>query len=203
MDAPQGWIKICGLTSSEAVEAAIAAGADALGFVFAPSVRRVSPTEAKRLAAAARGRVPCVAVMHHPSATEVLDVLTSFAPDLLQTDHGDAEALPAAARARLLPVYRETDPLPVAPPKRLLFEGQTSGSGRTADWQAARALAARTELLLAGGLNADNVAAAIRSVRPFGVDVSSGVESAPSIKSVQRIHEFVKAARTAFGELTA
>lgn len=203
MDAPQGWIKICGLTSSEAVEAAIAAGADALGFVFAPSVRRVSPTEAKRLAAAARGRVPCVAVMHHPSATEVLDVLTSFAPDLLQTDHGDAEALPAAARARLLPVYRETDPLPVAPPKRLLFEGQTSGSGRTADWQAARALAARTELLLAGGLNADNVAAAIRSVRPFGVDVSSGVESAPGIKSVQRIHEFVKAARTAFGELTA
>lgn len=203
MDAPQGWIKICGLTSSEAVEAAIAAGADALGFVFAPSVRRVSPTEAKRLAAAARGRVPCVAVMHHPSATEVLDVLTSFAPDLLQTDHGDAEALPVAARARLLPVYRETDPLPVAPPKRLLFEGQTSGSGRTADWQAARALAARTELLLAGGLNADNVAAAIRSVRPFGVDVSSGVESAPGIKSVQRIHEFVKAARTAFGELTA
>jgi phosphoribosylanthranilate isomerase len=141
--------------------------------------------------------------MHHPSAAEILEVLESFGPDLLQTDHDDAAALPAAARARLLPVYRESETLPVTPPSRLLFEGKVSGSGLTADWELARALAARTELLLAGGLNADNVAAAIRSVRPFGVDVSSGVESAPGIKSVQRIHEFVRAARAAFGELTA
>lgn len=203
MSSRRGWIKICGLRSREAVEAALAADADALGFVFAPSVRRVSTDEAKRLAASVRGKKPCVAVMQHPSAAEVLEVLASFEPDLLQTDHGDADLLPPAARARLLPVYRESEPLPVAPPARLLFEGKHSGSGRTADWQAARALAARTELLLAGGLNADNVADAIRSVRPFGVDVSSGVESAPGIKSVQRIHEFVRAARMAFGELTA
>ena len=203
MNSAKGWIKICGLTSGEAVEAALAAGADAIGFVFAPSVRRIAPIEARRLAAAARGRLPCVAVMHHPSAAEILEVLESFGPDLLQTDHDDAAALPAAARARLLPVYRESETLPVTPPSRLLFEGKVSGSGLTADWGLARALAARTELLLAGGLNADNVAAAIRSVRPFGVDVSSGVESAPGIKSVQRIHEFVRAARAAFGELTA
>lgn len=203
MYSAKGWIKICGLRSADAIEAAVDAGADAIGFVFASSIRRVSPIEASRLAAAVRGRLPCVAVMHHPSAPEVLEVLSAFEPDLLQTDHGDAEALPPAARARLLPVYRESEPLPAEPPARLLFEGKMSGSGRTADWEAARLLAARTELLLAGGLHADNVAAAIRSVRPFGVDVSSGVESAPGIKSVQRIHEFVRAARTAFGELTA
>jgi len=203
MQTHRGWIKICGLTSHEAVEAALAAGADALGFVFAPSPRRVSTADARRLAAAARGRARCVAVMLHPTLDEIHEVLEAFEPDLVQADHGDAIALPATTRTRWLPVYRQTDPPPVAPPPRLLFEGTTSGSGRTADWTAARALAARTELLLAGGLNADNVAAAISSVRPFGVDVSSGVESAPGVKSVQRIHQFVEAARRAFGELMA
>lgn len=203
MNVRRGWIKICGLTSSEAVAAALEAGADALGFVFAPSVRRLSPVTAKQLAIPVRGRVPCIAVMQHPTLAEVEDVLSIFGPDLLQTDHADADTLPAAARSRWLPVYRESEPAPTTPPARLLFEGKTSGSGRTADWDAARALAMRTELLLAGGLNADNVAAAIRHVRPFGVDVSSGVESAPGIKSVQRIYEFVRVARTTFGELTA
>ena len=203
MNVQRGWVKICGLTSTEAVEAALDAGADALGFVFAPSVRRISPVDALRLASVARDRVPCIAVMRHPAAAQVLEVLEVFKPDLVQTDHVDADTLPAEARSRLLPVYRETEPAPTQPPARLLFEGASSGSGLTADWQAARTLAARTELLLAGGLHADNVAAAIRAVRPYGVDVSSGVEAAPGVKSVQRIHQFVKAARVAFGELIA
>ena len=82
-------------------------------------------------------------------------------------------------------------------PPRLLFEGARSGTGRTADWSAAQALARRTQLVLAGGLNAGNVAAAIAAVRPFGVDVSSGVEEAPGVKSPAAIADFVQAVRAA------
>jgi len=195
------FIKICGLNSEAAVHAALEAGADALGFVFAPSVRRVSVAEAVRLAQPARGRARCVAVMKQPSRAEVEEVLEVFAPDWLQTDHGDTAKLPASAQDRLLPVYRD-ETLPAQLPSRLLFEGPQSGAGRTADWDLARIAAARTQLVLAGGLHVDNVAAAIRSVRPWGVDVSSGVESSPGCKSSQRIHRFVTAAQAAFVELS-
>ena len=84
---------------------------------------------------------------------------------------------------------------------RLLFEGERSGSGETADWSQAALLARQTRLVLAGGLNAGNVGAAIRAVRPFGVDTSSGVESQPGVKSEEKIMEFVRAARAAFAEL--
>jgi phosphoribosylanthranilate isomerase len=194
------FIKICGLTDEDAVTAALEAGADALGFVFAPSVRRVSPQQAAQLAQPARGRALCVAVMKQPTRTAVEEVLAIFAPDWLQLDHGDAASLPVTAPHRLLPVYREHEPLPEILPETLLFEGRLSGTGRTADWELARRAATRTRVVLAGGLTADNVAAAIRSVRPWGVDVSSGVESAPGKKSTQRIHHFVAAARTVFRE---
>jgi phosphoribosylanthranilate isomerase len=80
----------------------------------------------------------------------------------------------------------------------LLFEGLTSGSGMPADWVTASQLARRSELILAGGLNATNVATAIAAVNPFGVDVSSGVEERPGIKSQAEIARFVSAARDAF-----
>jgi phosphoribosylanthranilate isomerase len=94
-------------------------------------------------------------------------------------------------------VVRDTG-LPEALPPRILFEGARSGSGSAADWRRAAALARATQLILAGGLTAHNVAGAIDSVRPFGVDTSSGVESAPGHKSPQKIVEFVQAARAAF-----
>lgn len=194
------FIKICGLTDEDAVTAVLEVGADALGFVFAPSARRVSPQQAAQLAQPARGRALCVAVMKQPTRIEVEEVLAIFAPDWLQLDHGDTASLPVTAPHRLLPVYREHEPLPELLPETLLFEGRLSGTGRTADWELARRAARRTRVVLAGGLTADNVAAAIRSVRPWGVDVSSGVESAPGKKSTQRIHHFVAAARTAFRE---
>jgi phosphoribosylanthranilate isomerase len=83
----------------------------------------------------------------------------------------------------------------------MLFEGARSGSGEAADWQAAARLALRCELILAGGLTAHNVGAALRAVRPYGVDVSSGVESSPGRKSAQKIAEFVAAARVASEEV--
>lgn len=197
------WIKICGMNDESAVQAALAAGTDAIGFVFAPSVRRVTPQRARELAAPARHRVTCVAVLLQPSAKELDEMLSVFDPDLVQLDHEslvDASVHTALRERRVLPVLREGRALPEKLPMRALFEGAKSGTGRTADWDAARALATRTELLLAGGLNPDNVAAAIRAVRPFGVDVSSGVESAPGIKSADKIFDFVRAARDAARE---
>ncbi len=196
------FVKICGLTDEDSVAAALDAGADAIGFVFAPSVRQISPTEAARLAAPARGRALCVAVIRHPMSAELEEIFEIFSPDWLQTDHADTSSLSAQAlehlrRGRLLPVYRESEVLAAELPARLLFEGAVSGAGRTADWALARAAVERTQVLLAGGLNPDNVAEAIRHVRPWGVDVSSGVESAPGKKSVQRIHQFVSAAKAA------
>ena len=196
------WIKVCGMTTPEAVEAAVAAGADAIGFVFAKSVRQVEPAAARDLAAPARGRVACVAVTLHPEPRALEEILAVFRPDLLQTDAIDLAGLPADMVAcPLLPVVRAGAPLPEPLPVQLLYEGPVSGAGTTADWQSASRLACRTRLVLAGGLNAANVSTAIDRVRPYGVDVSSGVESQPGVKSPARILEFVKAARTAFLEM--
>jgi phosphoribosylanthranilate isomerase len=193
------WIKICGLTTPEAVTAALDAGADAIGFVFAKSVRQVSADVALRLAAPARGRALCVAVTRHPSQQDVDEIVSVFKPDVLQTDSADLALLRLPTQLELLPVMRGAggdggDELVVLPP-RLLFEGLTSGAGVPCDWTAARRVARRTELVLAGGLNPANVAAAIAAVQPFGVDVSTGVEVRPGVKSPAEIMKFMRAAR--------
>jgi phosphoribosylanthranilate isomerase len=192
------WLKICGMTSPEAVSAALEAQVDAIGFVFAPSVRELQPQRAAQLAAPARARALCIAVTQHPSQALIEQILDEFGPDVLQTDLEDLAGLRLPASLTVLPVVRGALTDPRAAPPRLLFEGARSGSGGTADWGQAMLLARATQLILAGGLTAANVAAAIQSVRPFGVDVSSGVESAPGRKSPQRIVEFVQAARAAF-----
>jgi len=190
------FVKICGINSVEAAAAAVAAGADALGFVFAESPREVTPERARELCAGVPASVKRVAVMRHPAAALVARVLDVFEPDWLQTDALDFAAIDLPARIAALPVYRNGGAPAEAPP-RLLFEGTASGSGRTADWDEARTLAARTQLILAGGLDADNVADAITRVRPWGVDVSSGVERRRGEKDPQKIREFVARARTA------
>src|SRR5947199_332844 len=189
------WIKICGMTSPEAVAAALEARADAVGFVFAESARRLTPQRAAQLAKPARDRVRCVAVTRHPTQSAVDEILEVFAPDVLQTDLTDLERLTLPAGLGRLPVLRAGGEPPATVPRRVLFEGPRSGSGAVSDWNAARDLARRTQLVLAGGLNAGNVAAAIAAVRPFGVDVSSGVELEPGIKNPLEIAGFVRAAR--------
>ncbi len=196
------WVKICGATTPEAVAGAIEAGADAVGFVFAPSIRRVTPAQAAKLAAPARGRLPCVAVMQHPQAAEVAEVLAGFGPDILQTDADDFVRLELPATLVRLPVLRGGRETPAPLPSRAVFEGPASGTGTVADWASAATLRARgVELVLAGGLNEANVDAAIRTVRPWGVDTSSGVEREPGIKSTELIARFVAAARAASREI--
>jgi phosphoribosylanthranilate isomerase len=190
------FVKICGLSTPDAIEAAIEAGADAVGFVLAESPRRVTAAKAAALAASVPAGVLAVAVMRHPTPAQCAQVFDAFVPDYLQTDAEDFAAISLPHGCRALPVYRDTSARSAATlPARLLFEGHTSGSGKTADWALAHALAARTELILAGGLDTDNIAAAIAAVRPFGVDVSSGVESRRGTKDRRKILEFVSRVR--------
>lgn len=192
------FVKICGITTERGVEAAAEAGADAVGFVFAESVRRVTPERARALCGALPAGVLRIAVLRHPTADEAARVLDEFEPDWVQTDAEDFAELRLPEGCTALPVYR--GPPPAGQARRLLFEGRTSGRGERADWREARRLAAEAELILAGGLDASNVAAAIREVRPWGVDVSTGVESAPGDKDPRKIKEFVLRAKAAAEE---
>jgi phosphoribosylanthranilate isomerase len=189
------WIKVCGMTTSDAVEAAVGARVDAIGFVFAESKRQITPQRAAELAAPARGRVKCIAVTRHPEQRMVDEILSIFRPDVLQTDAEDFIRLKLPTGLERLPVVRAGGAEPKPLPARLLFEGPVSGTGMTADWAAAHVLARCADLVLAGGLTPENVAIAIHEVQPFGVDVSSGVESAPGIKSPDRIVDFVRTVR--------
>jgi phosphoribosylanthranilate isomerase len=190
------FVKICGMTSPDAVAAAVAAGADAVGFVFADSPREVTPAQARALCAGLPPQCLRVAVMHHPSPERLARVIDGFAPDWIQTDAEDFDALALPAGCGALPVYRNGRlPAAASRPPRLLFEGAVSGSGTTADWDEARALTHASELVLAGGLTPDNVAAAIEYVQPWGVDVSSGVERSRGVKDPARITQFVARVR--------
>ena len=191
------WIKICGMTTPDAIAAAQEAGVDAVGFVFADSVRQVTPEAAAQLARPVRGRLRCVAVTRHPTQLALDEIVRVFRPEVLQTDEPDFALLRLPGSLERLPVIRAGQAAPAQLPARVLFEGPASGTGVASDWEAARALAPRTQLVLAGGLHPGNVAAAISAIRPFGVDVSSGVEERPGVKSPMKIIEFVTAVRSA------
>jgi len=195
------FIKICGMTTPAAVETALACEVDAVGFVFAESVRKVTAERANELAAPARGRVACVAVTRHPTRELIEEILRDFRPDILQTDIEDLDSLKLPQTLSVLPVMRPGSVSACALPGRVLFEGPMSGTGQTTDWEVAADLARGCQLILAGGLNPLNVGVAIRRVQPFGVDVSSGVEDQPGIKSADKIEKFVTAARMAALEL--
>jgi phosphoribosylanthranilate isomerase len=140
------WIKICGMTTPVAVAAALDAGVDAIGFVFAESPRQLTPAAAARLAAPARGRAICTAVTRHPTQQSIDEILAVFQPDMLQTDADDLRALRLPQELRLLPVFRrwqdDERQLPTATarhgPPRLLFEGLSSSRvNRSWCWRAA------------------------------------------------------------------
>ena len=192
------WIKICGLRTAAAIEVAAAAGANAVGFVFHDaSPRNLSLAAARELQRAVPAGVERVAVFLHPSQALVDAVLAAIEPDWLQTDAGDLPGLRLPEGQRVLPVLRDDAVDAAALPGRILFESARSGVGERPDWMVAAGLARDTQLVLAGGLHPANVAEAVRTVRPFGVDVSSGVERERGMKDAQLVREFIRAAREA------
>ena len=136
--------------------------------------------------------------MRHPTDAECAEVLQQFAPDVIQTDVEDFANLHIPEHVECWPVYREGSASPDAvPPGVFLYEGPNSGSGETVDWSRAARIARHGRMILAGGLAEDNVGRAISAVSPWGVDVSSGVESLPGRKDHELIKRFVSAVRAA------
>lgn len=191
------FVKICGLRDGATVKAAVAAGANAVGFVFAASPREVSVEEAIAAAANVPDNVRRVAVMRHPAPEAWDAVRDGFAPDVLQTDAEDFARLDVPAGIEKWPVFREGGESVPNDAGTFVFEGPSSGTGETVNWEQAAALSKDRRMILAGGLDAANVPQAIATVRPWGVDVSSGVESAPGEKDANRIRRFISAARAA------
>ncbi|WP_394003233.1 phosphoribosylanthranilate isomerase [Xanthobacter versatilis] len=207
-------VKICGITTADALDAALDAGADLVGFVHFPkSPRHLTLAEAPGLVARVEGRARKVALLVDPDDALLAQVVAAFSPDLLQLHGHETPERVAAIRAafglpvmKALPVGRREDlaPLPAyaAVADLILFDAKPDpgallpgGNGRPFDWRLVAGLDAGRPLMLSGGLTVDNVSQALSEVRMDGVDVSSGVEDAPGVKSPDKIRAFVAAVR--------
>ena len=209
-------IKICGLKTAEALDVALDAGADMVGFVFfPPSPRHLGIDTARALGARVRGQAQKVALSVDASDEELAATIEALAPDLLQLHGQEMPERVAAERARFgLPVMKA---LPIAErgdlaairrydtvADRLIFDARApreatrpGGLGKAFDWRLLENLDCTVPFMLSGGLDAGNVAEALRITRAPGVDVSSGVERAPGEKDLDKIRAFIRAARAA------
>ena len=189
-------VKICGLSTKGAVEVAVSAGADYIGFVFAPSKRQVTLDQATELAKLIPSHIQKVGVFVSPSQSELLEAIDKVGLDLVQI-HGQVaddlfEDLPCAS---IQAVQVDGDGhVPNSQADYLLFDAPVAGSGRTFDWGQLDTTDLSQPFFIAGGLNEDNVEEAIQHFTPFAVDVSSGVESngQKDHEKIRRIIERVK-----------
>ncbi len=206
-------VKICGIRSPEAALATAEAGADMIGLMFAPSRRPIDRATARRIVDAVRAsahgkHMTFVGVFVKETPERMAEIANEVGLDWVQLSGHEtmavADALPVPAvkavrfdqhesEAGWLEQTASCDMLPIMIDAHVA--GSFGGAGVVADWSAAATLAAQRPVLLAGGLNAENVAAAIAAVQPWGVDVSSGVET-DGVKDLEKIRRFVVAAKT-------
>ncbi len=215
-------VKICGLKTPEALDAALDAGADMVGFVFfPPSPRNLGPEAAKILGERVKGRARKVALSVDATDAELAAAIEALRPDMLQLHGKEAPERVASVRSRFrlpvmkaLPVETRADLSPVYTYAKvvdwLLFDGRApreatrpGGLGKTFDWQLLEKLTPGVPFMLSGGLDAGNVAEALRITNAPAVDVSSGVERGPGEKDPDKIRAFIRAARDAEQALTA
>ena len=186
-------VKICGLSTKEAVKTAVSAGADYIGFVFAPSKRQVTLEQAAELAKFIPSHIQKVGVFVSPSRAELLEAVDKVGLDLVQV-HGQVaddlfEDLPCAS---IQAVQVDGDGhVPNSQADYLLFDAPVAGSGRTFDWWQLDTTDLAQPFFIAGGLNEDNVEEAIQHFTPFAVDVSSGVET-DGQKDHEKIRRFIE-----------
>jgi phosphoribosylanthranilate isomerase len=215
-------IKICGLKTPEALDAALAAGADMVGFVFfPPSPRHVGFERIRDLGARVRGRAQKVALSVDASDEQLAAIIEALEPDLLQLHGQESPDRVVTVRTRFglpvmkaLPIETRADLSPVRlydkVVDRLIFDARAprdatrpGGLGKPFDWRLLEGFKAGAPFMLSGGLDAGNVAEALRITAASGVDVSSGVESAPGVKDLDKIRDFVATTRAAAGTLAA
>jgi phosphoribosylanthranilate isomerase len=213
-------VKICGLSTRETLDAALQAGADMVGFVFfPPSPRHLDLATARDLGRQAKGRASKVALTVDADDATLANIVEALQPDILQLHGKETVArLRDIKQAFGLPVMKaiavatpaDLAPLPgfAAVADRILFDARApkeatrpGGLGAVFDWHVLEKLDLRLPFMVSGGLDAGNVAEAVRVTRAGGVDVSSGVERAPGVKDPDMIRSFIRAAR-ATEELT-
>ena len=203
-------VKICGITNEDDARSACEAGADLVGFNFYKgSPRYVKAAEAEKIRPQLPANVEAVGVFVNAERAEVAELWEALKLDAVQL-HGDEtpeRVAEVAARGRVIKAFRVGPDFLVetldeyAGASAFLLDaaetGQYGGTGRRNDWTVARSAARTRRIILAGGLNAENVAEAIQFVRPYGVDVASGVESAPGKKDLRKLRKFIEEVRRA------
>lgn len=209
-------IKICGLKTDKALAAAVAGGASHVGFIFfAKSPRYLEPAEAGRLREAARGKAIAVAVSVDASDAFLDEIVEKMQPDMLQLHGSETPERVAEVKARhgvpvmkALPLSEAADLERIKPfigvADRFLFDAKPpkgselpGGNGVAFDWRILAGLDGGVDYMLSGGLNAANIGDALRLANPPGIDISSGVESAPGVKDPALIEQFFRAVRAA------
>jgi phosphoribosylanthranilate isomerase len=198
-------VKICGVTRPEDAVACEAAGADAIGLIFAArSRRRVDAQRAAEVAAAAGPFLTRVGVFQDAPEEEILAAVEAARLDAVQLHGGEPDPLAERLRRRVRVVRAlrfepgvTPETLAGRPHDAVLLDGLKPGSGQAFDWAAAEAWRGHPRLVLAGGLRPDTVAEAVRALRPYAVDVASGVESGPGEKDPEAVAAFIEAARGA------
>jgi phosphoribosylanthranilate isomerase len=201
-------IKICGITSAGDAAAAVACGADAVGFVFAPSPRQVTPELAAQAAAVVPPPVARVGVFVDPSLDAVEHAIAAVGLTAVQLCGAESPEFCSAVSVPVIKVlavgtdfdFESAEPFRGHAAALLLdtyVAGKAGGTSQTFDWQQAGEAPEWAPCFVAGGLNPGNVAEAVRVVRPFAVDVSSGVEASPGIKDPEKIAAFCAAVRAA------
>ncbi|MEZ7657798.1 phosphoribosylanthranilate isomerase [Streptococcus sp. 20925_1_44] len=186
-------VKICGLSTKEAVKTAVSAGADYIGFVFAPSKRQVTVEQAIELAKFIPSHIQKVGVFVSPSRADLLEAIEKVGLDLVQV-HGQVvdklfENLPCGSIQAVQ--VDERGHVPNSQADYLLFDAPVAGSGQTFDWGRLDTTELAQPFFIAGGLNEDNVEEAIQHFTPYAVDVSSGVET-DGQKDHEKIRRFIE-----------
>jgi len=197
-------VKICGITNEADALLAVAMGADALGFVFAPSPRQVTPKAVQRIVERVPRGIITVGVFRNEAPRRVADVVNEIGLRAAQL-HGDESTADARWVAERVPWIIKA--FPAGHPgigrfqdygaQAVLVDAPSPGSGELFDWRLAEGVVDPRRLIVSGGLHAGNVGDAIAHLRPFGVDVSTGVESEPGRKDPARVRDFVAACRDA------
>ena len=204
------FVKICGITNEDDALLAVALGADALGFVFAPSRRQVNAETVRDIIKRVPREVTTVGVFRNDRPAHVVDVAARTGLHAVQLHGVEPRSEVQGIRERVRFViqgFTAGDPALAAavnsPADVILVDSPDPGSGRVFDWRLAEGAPSGVRMLLAGGLTPHNVADAIKLVRPWGVDVSSGVEVAAGLKDPRKLRLFIEAAREASKDLNA
>ena len=202
------WVKICGITNEEDALMAVALGADAVGFVFAPSPRQVNVSKVRDIVRRLPYGIMTVGVFRDQAPDQVVEAVLASGLHAAQLHGHETPADAAVIRPQVQALIIA---FPAGSPSldrydeyhadALMLDAANPGSGHVFDWTLADGVPSNRRLILAGGLTPANVAEGIETVKPWGVDVSSGVESEPGVKDPRKVQAFVRHARAAFDAL--